>query len=141
MIQALPYYVDYIPLPWEKDGKPKLANLIYVQGDEVTYVRTNETKDKNSVKTTSISTYEIKSIITGRVISWSPTDFRPFLPVPNAKNSPKHSFLFDARLNYNGKDTAQKLEASTETVKTTETIKSTAVYSIMAYSVRHHFWR
>lgn len=141
VIQALPYYVDYIPLPWEKDGKPKLANLIYVPGDEVTYVRTNETKDKNSVKTTSISTYEMKSIITGKVISWSPTDFIPFLPVPNAKISPKHSFLFDARLNYNGKDTAQKLEASTETVKTTETIKSTVVYSIMAYSVRHHFWR
>ena len=40
VIQALPYHVDYIPLPWEKDGKPKLANLTYVPGGEVTYVRT-----------------------------------------------------------------------------------------------------
>ncbi|MDY6399673.1 MAG: hypothetical protein SPL10_06970 [Synergistales bacterium] len=140
VIQALPYHVDYIPLPWEKNGKPKLANFTYVPGGEVAYVRTTETKDKNTVKTVSSSTYEMKTKL-GASISYSPTDLIPFVPDPNDKFSPRQSFLFEGRANYTGKDTTQKLEASTETVKTTETVKSSAVDSVMAYSVRHHTWR
>lgn len=140
VIQALPYHVDYIPLPWEKDGKPKLANFTFVSGGEVSYVRTTDTKTKNTAKTVSTSTYEMKSKL-GLSISFSPTDFIPFVPNPDSKFSPRHSFLFEGRANYTGKDTAQKLEASTETVKTTETIKATAVDSVMAYSVRQHTWR
>ena len=140
VIQALPYHVDYIPLPWEKDGKPKLANFTFVPGGEVSYVRTTDTKNKNTAKTVSTSTYEMKSSL-GLSISFSPTDFIPFVPNPNDKFSPRQSFLFEGRANYTGKDTAQKLEASTETVKTTETVKATAADSVMAYSVRQHTWR
>ena len=141
VIQALPYHIDYIPLPWEKNGKPKLTNFTYVPGGQVSYVRTNETKTKNSVSTTSNSTYEMKTKV-GASVSWSPTDFIPFVPAnPDAKFSPRFSLLLEGNANYTGKDTATKLESSVETTKTTETIQSTAVDSIMAYSVRHHTWR
>ena len=136
IIQAPPYHVDYIPLPWEKTGKPKLANFSYVPDTQVNYTRTQANTNKKDLSSSSQSQTNFKADGALGVSAGI-----PFFQDPATKYAPRHSLYVEGSFNRVAKDIDTKLESAADTVKTTINMGAGRMDSVMAYQTRKHIWR
>ncbi len=135
IIQAPPYHVDYIPLPWEKDGKAKLANISFVPATQVKYVRSTSAQNQKDISSSSSHQTDIK--LDG---TFSYSAGIPFVPGIDDKFPLKHSFMVQAQANFSGKWASSELEKNSDTTKTTISMGSGRKDSLMAYQTKYHVW-
>ncbi|MBR2207274.1 MAG: hypothetical protein IJ859_00530 [Synergistaceae bacterium] len=135
IIQAPPYHVDYIPLPWEKDGKAKLANISFVPATQVKYVRSTSAQNQKDISSSSSHQTDIK--LDG---TFSYSAGIPFVPAVDDKFPLKHSVMVQAQANFSGKWASSELEKNSDTTKTTISMGSGRKDSLMAYQTKYHVW-